>query len=222
MAAFSFKEMNTVYLYNVSAEGIDFKGIKDFIIKHFGKLKVKAVKLKNPIVKTQGIIFDFLATQKAFEIVNPAKKEEACHIILTNKLFATLDEQNRPHIRSAIFGYPCVISTSGIVEGPAKPKEYYAYKQRFAPLGVWEIEEPKIKERLKGRFIDYGDKRMGEAILGLVAQGLFFYMIGDPFCKNKSCRLFNAHWQEDLINSQIKSGKFCRVHQKILTKFYLT
>ncbi|MBI3991178.1 MAG: hypothetical protein HY350_03405 [Candidatus Omnitrophica bacterium] len=120
------------------------------------------------------------------------------------------------HIRAAIFGFPSVISTSGIVEGPAKPKEYYLYKQKFAQLGIWEREEPKIKQRFKGSFIDYQDKCMTEVLKGYIAQALFFYISAEPFCVNKSCRLYNAHWQEELINSQLKSAKFCLKHKNLL------
>ncbi|HLD83006.1 MAG TPA: DUF6775 family putative metallopeptidase, partial [Candidatus Omnitrophota bacterium] len=120
------------------------------------------------------------------------------------------------HIRSAIFGFPSIISTSGIVEGPAKPKDYYLYKQKYSQLGVWDIEEAKVKREFKGCFIDYQDKRLTEVLKGYLSQAVFFYLTGEPFCKSKSCRLFNAHWQEDLISSQIKSGRFCRLHQGIL------
>jgi hypothetical protein len=111
-----------------------------------------------------------------------------------------------------------VISTAGIVEGPAKPKEYYLYKQKYSRLGTWEIEQDKIKNKFRSRFIDYQDKRMNEVIKGYIAQALFFYINGESFCKNKGCRLFNAHWQEDLIYAQIKIGEFCNRHRRILNK----
>lgn len=174
--------------------------------------------MKKEIVVTRGLLFDFLATQKNLENLGYSKIKNACHIILTNKLFATLDIDNRPHIRVSIYGYPSVISTSGIVEGPAKPKEYYLYKQKYSQLGIWETEEAKVKQKFRGRFIDYQDKRMPEVLKGYIAQALFFYITQNPFCEKKNCRLYNAHWQEGLIYSQIKSGKFCFRHQKILEK----
>lgn len=166
-------------------------------------------------MRTSGLLFDFIGTQKEFESLRHSNKD-ACHIILTPKLFATLDEHKNLHIRAAIFGFPSIISTSGIVEGPAKPKEFYLYKQKYAQLGIWNIEEDKIKRKFKARFIDYADKRMNEVLKGYIAQSLFFYITGELFCQQKSCRLFNAHWQEDLIYSQIKLGKFCPKHKKLL------
>jgi len=61
------------------------------------------------------------------------------------------------------------------VEGPAKPKEYYLYKQKYIQLGIWDTEEAGLKERFKNRFIDYGDKRMNEVLKGYIAQALFLH-----------------------------------------------
>lgn len=207
-----------IYLYNEGIKGVDFIRLKNFIHKFFGDIKVNIVKLKNKAVVTSGLIFDFITTKKVFDTFKYAKLKNARHIILTPRLFATYDEQKKLHIRAAVFGFPSVISTSGIVEGPAKPKEYYLYKQKYSQLGIWDVEEARLKKKFKGRFIDYGDKRMTEVVKGYISQAIFFYISGEPFCRNKKCRLYNAHWQSDLIYSQIKSGKFCLQHNRLLVK----
>lgn len=157
-----------------------------------------------------------MATQNSFSRLKYAKTKDTCHIILTPRVFATYDAQKKLHIRAVLLGFPSLISTSGIVEGPAKPREYYFYKQKYTQLGIWNIEEAKVKKKFKARFIDYTDKRMNEVLKGYVAQALFFYITGEPFCLSKSCRLYNSHWQEDLIYSQIKIGEFCPKHKKLL------
>ena len=210
-----------IYLYNEGLENIDFEEIKDFINKNFGKIKVNLVNLRNEIVHTKGLIFDFINTKKFFDKLRHSKVKSACHVIFTDKLFATFGEDGRLHIRASIYSFPSIISTSGIVEGPAKPREYYLYKQKCTQLGIWDIEEPKIKRRLCKRFIDYQDKRLNEVLKGYIAQALFFYITGQPFCSHKNCRLFNAHWQEDLIYAQIKMGKFCKHHRQLLKDIHL-
>jgi len=51
---------------------------------------------------------------------------EYCHIIFTNQLFGTWDEKDlRYHARVVVFGFPTIISTTGLVEGSAKPREFY-------------------------------------------------------------------------------------------------
>lgn len=211
-----FNIPKAIYLYDEGIKELNFKQISQFIKKNFGKIKICLIRLNKEAVQTNGLLLDFLNTQKKFKTLECSKKKDSCHIILTNKLFTTFDENQHPHIRASIYSFPSVISIPGIIEGPAKPKDYYLYKQRFSQLGAWEIEGPKIKQRFKGRFIDYGDKRTGEVLKGYIAQALFFYITAEPFCSNKNCRLYNAHWQEDLIHSQIKSKKFCSRHKELL------
>lgn len=215
----------SIYLYNEGVKGIDFKALANFLKKNFGNIPVKVTRLKEQVVQTKGLLLDPVKTFVPHREWNVHLKchprggprfKDICSVILTDKLFATLDENKKLHIRASIYGFPSIISTSGIVEGPAKPREYYLYKDRFLKLGTWPIEEPKIKRRFKGRFIDYGDKRLTEVIKGYISQAVFFYLTGEPFCEKRSCRLFNSHWQEDLIYSQIKIGNFCPGHKKML------
>ncbi|GAG94478.1 unnamed protein product, partial [marine sediment metagenome] len=135
-----------------------------------------------------------------------------CHIIFTNQLLGTWSEDDhRYHARVSVYGFPSLISTTGVVEAPAKPRDFYLKQQ----LG---ISLPTLKEEFKGKFINYNDLRLTEVMKGYVMQALFFHLTGSPFCKNKNCRLYNAHWQEDLIQAQLTSkNDFCGEHEKILT-----
>ena len=205
-----------IYLYDEGVGEVDFRALQHFIRSAFGKIPLKIIRLKGKIVEAKGLLFDPLATKGSFDKA-AIKDKKACHILLTDRLIANYDEHKTNfHIRAAIYGDPSVISLSGIVEGPAKPKGYYVYKERFTKLGVWQLEEPEVKKKFKSRFIDYGDKRLNEALKGYVSQAIFFYMTGDPFCGQKKCRLFNSHWQKDLIYSQVRIEKFCTSHEKLL------
>jgi hypothetical protein len=207
------------FLYDEGVEELDLKKIILFIRENFGVREIKSKRLKQDIVKTKGVLFDFLNTDLAWREFIAKEKVDlgACHIIFTHKLFATLAEDRRPHIRASIYSFPSVISLPGIIEGPAKPREYYLLKQRYTVLRLWHLKEPEVKKKFRGQFIDYGDGQITEVIKGYVAQAIFFYLTGEPFCPKRICRLFNAHWQEDLIYSQIKKGKFCSSHRKILS-----
>ena len=83
-------------------------------------------------------------------------------------------------------------------------------------IGLWEQNEPQVKAKFRKRFIDYGDKRTVEVLKGLILQVIAFVVKGDAFCAKKTCRFYNAHWQEDLIYSQIKSAKLCAKHKQVL------
>ena len=61
-------------------------------------------------------------------------KRDTLHIIFTNKLTCTFDESDfRYHARALIGTNPTIISTPGIIEVSAQPKQYYlALMQHFS------------------------------------------------------------------------------------------
>lgn len=200
------KSIKRLYLYEENCS-LNLAPINKFLEKTF-KVSVVIKKAKD-IVVTKGLLLNLSETQK--------KIAQKYAIIITRRLIATIDDADkRIHLRSSVFAYPSVISLSGIVEAPAKPREYYLAKESLTGSGLWELEEAQLKQKLKGRFIDYEDKRLIEVVKGLATQAMFFYLTGEPFCKSKNCRLFNAHWQEELIYSQVKNRKFCARHSKML------
>ncbi len=166
-----------------------------------------------------GILYDGFHLQRTLgEII--AKEErnlELVHIFFTNRLFATWDNSNkRYHLRTSVYAIPSIISTTGLVEAPAKPREYYLLKQQYERLGR-DITE--LKDIFKGSFIDYGDKRLTEVAKGYVMQAVCYVLTGDPFCEDKGCRLYNAHWQEELIFAQLESEyEFCQRHTQLLER----
>ena len=140
------------------------------------------------------------------------------HIIITDKLLCTFDESDwRYHARSLICGNPTLISSSGIVEGPAKPRDYY-YKLYFFKETRDTMDE--LTKEYSGQFITYNDPRINEIIEGLVLQSLFYFInSGEPFCLDRNCRFFNAHFQDEAIRINIKTKKICQRHTILLTKY---
>jgi hypothetical protein len=71
-----------------------------------------------------------------------------------------------------------------------------------------------------GKYLDYGDYRINYAAIGYALQILFYYITeGDPFCDDINCRLYNAHWQEELLKSQIQNPGLCDMHSLLLNQF---
>jgi hypothetical protein len=140
----------------------------------------------------------------------------ALHVVLTDRLVGTFDRNDRRyHARVAVFGYPHIVSTTGVVEAPARPREYYLIRRRYRDAGM---VPPEIDETLRERYLDHGDPRIAEALKGYLLQCLFYQATGEPFCPEPGCRLFNAHWQEELIFAQISSaGGLCAAHEEMLT-----
>jgi len=139
---------------------------------------------------------------------------EDFHFVFTNKLTCTFDTSDyRYHGRALIGANPSVISTTGIIEAPAKPREYYV--ELMANYGQG-LNVDSIKKKYQGQYLEYHDVRLGKIIEGYCLQALFYYITGESFCDLLDCRLNNAHWQRDLLYSQIEFGKICSKHSEIL------
>jgi hypothetical protein len=137
------------------------------------------------------------------------------HIVFTNQLLGTWGE-GRYHLRAAVFGFPCLLSTTGLVEAPAKPREFYVLKQQYAALGMPDAVV-ELEQELGERVLRHGDPRLTEVMKGYVMQALFYHVTGDPFCDDRGCRLYNAHWQEEVIGAQLKGDyQFCPHHRGLL------
>lgn len=136
------------------------------------------------------------------------------HIVFTNRLTCTYDQNDyRYHGRAIICSNPSIISTTGIIEAPAKPREYYMELISNMAQG---LNVDSLKRKYQGSYLEYHDDRISTAVEGYVMQAIFYYLTGEPFCKEEKCRLYNPHWQKDLIRSQIEIGKLCEKHQKML------
>jgi hypothetical protein len=161
---------------------------------------------------------DIMTLYDGFELQNIIAEnisitDNTLHIIFTNKLTTTFDNDDfRYHARALISSNPTIISTTGIIEAPAKPKQYYL--DLMTNFSEVKIEE--IKEKYKGKFLEYHDSKLSDITEGYVLQAIMYYTTGDAFCENKECRLFNSHWQKDLFYSQIENKKLCDKHQEKL------
>lgn len=149
--------------------------------------------------KVFGLVYDGLTLQYLCGLLLPDEenKYDRIHIIITNQLFATY-ETDRWHLRTSIYGTPSLISTNGLVQAPARDRAFYL-------TGV-----------SKEDYLKPGDERLTEVLKGYIMQAVFFHLTGEPFCSDKGCRLYNAHWQKELIYAQIESPyEFCPGHEQI-------
>ena len=167
------------------------------------------------------VMYDGFELQKVLTELIPKEETtiDLLHIIFTNKLTCTYDyEDFRYHGRALIGANPSIISITGIVEAPAKPREYYIDLIAHAAQNV-DIES--IKQKYHGDFLEYNDSRLSKIIEGYLLQEIFYFETGEPFCDKKECRLYNAHWQKDLLYSQLESGKLCEKHHQVLKKLVI-
>jgi len=156
--------------------------------------------------EVQNIIYDIITKNDS--------DQNNLHIVFTNRLICTYDTaDSRYHGRTVICSNPAIISTTGMIEAPARPREYYFEAMKCKMQG---LDIQNVKKNYSGKFLDYHDKRLSKISEGYLLQAIFYYMTGDAFCDSLDCRLNNAHWQKDLLYSQLKIGKLCNKHQALL------
>ena len=200
------KNSFTRYDYNESEFEFERRMSKD------SSLMESTIKVENAEEISQVFMYDGFELQKILRYLN--KDEQTLHIIMTNRLTCTFDENdNRYHARAVICANPAIISTTGIIEAPAKPREYYFEAMALKAQGLG-IES--AKEKYKDKFLDYNDKRLTRIVEGYLLQVIFYNITGESFCEDIQCKLNNAHWQKDLLFSQIEINNLCKKHSEIL------
>ncbi len=162
------------------------------------------------------VLYDGFELQRIAQCMIPNEElsSEILHLVFTTRLGCTYDyDDYRYHGRVVICSNPSIISTTGIIEAPAKPREYYISMHHTILQG---LNLDALKEQFRGRFLEYHDKNLGQVVRGYALQAVFYHVTAEPFCDSRECVLYNAHWQEDLIHAQIQSGQLCIYHKKIL------
>jgi len=162
------------------------------------------------------ILYDGFELQNVFTEIIPKSEQSSdiFHIIFTRRLTCTFDYNDyRHHGRAVICSNPSIISTTGMIEAPAKPREYYLklYEKLYQGLNL-----DSIKNEFKGKFLEHHDRNLNLVVRGYAMQAIFYYLTGQAFCESKECMLYNAHWQEELLHSQIQVGSLCEHHENIM------
>lgn len=136
---------------------------------------------------------------------------DALNLVFTDRLLGTYGA-DRYHARTVYLGRPSLVSTNGMVEGPAKPEEFYRKKTTAEGENVpAEI----AKRDLEGDFLERDDPRVTEVAKGLALQAAVYRGTGEAFCDDPGCRLYNAHEQAELLAAQL-GGELCERHEEVV------
>lgn len=184
-----------------------------------GEVEYEKRILRRPTHRPLGVMYEgyLLSRLMAELLAEEESSREHLHVVFTNRLIATYDESDgRYHARVIVCGFPSLISTTGIVEAPAKPREFYLALGAAPDPSIQALVWEEYKQRLRDRFIDYDDERMGEVMKGYALQALFHHLLGEAFCSDRRCRLYNAHWQEEVIEAQLSGHDVCPHHLEAL------
>jgi len=165
--------------------------------------------------KVTGDLYDGYWLQRhLFSLINSESQKnlsEYSVIIITGKLFGTF-EGKRYHARVVLLGCPHIVSTSGVVEAPARPPEYY-----WIMAGMLRSDSPvpEIDKFLGDKYLTYDDPRIDDTICSYLLQPLLYDLTGSAFCENTKCCIHNSHWQKEVLEVQYKQ-KLCEKCSRIL------
>ena len=145
------------------------------------------------------------------------------HVVFTGVLACTFDEgDQRYHARTLVGANPFLVSMQGIVEGPARPRGYYTerlaglYAAAMAGGRARGAGGAQAKDAGKYDYVTRGDCRMPDIARGYLLQAVAYFETGEAFCQDDACRMYNAHWQSELIRTQVSSPRLCSRHRKMV------
>ncbi|EMA36851.1 DUF7001 family protein [Halobiforma nitratireducens] len=165
-----------------------------------------------------GVLYDGLEVQRALHSALPNEKRglDRLHVPILDRAIGTWgDHDGRWHKRVNVLGQPALLSVPGLYEAPAKPEEYYKEKQRHALLSGDTPPRELLEEQVEGQFLIEDDPRTTDALKGYVLQAYHYLETGEGFCEREGCRLYNAHYHEELFRAQLREPALCTEHARL-------
>ncbi len=179
-----------------------------------GTIRYEERALEHP-EREGGVLYDGHQIQQALNAALPETESdlEHAHVVHLDRAIGTWGEHDgRWHKRVAVLGQPAIVSVPGLYEAPAKPEAYYREKQKHALLSGDAPPREVLENRVDGEFLIEDDPRTTDALKGYVLAAYHYLETGKAFCENEACRLFDAHYHEDLIAAQLREPEFCEAH----------
>lgn len=185
-----------------------------------GELDYERRRLANSSSMVYGLLYDAFILSALYrkELGELESRLDTVNVVFTNQLIGTWDDSDlRYHARTIVSGAPSIISLSGIVEAPAKSQGYYLARQGAEVLGLGEEEKMELARSFADDCLEQGDPRMSDVVKGYLMQAVAYRITDEPFCSDPHCRLFNAHWQRELLEAQLGGDyEFCEKHRNAL------
>lgn len=113
-------------------------------------------------------------------------------------------------------GEPAIVSTTGLVEAPALPREYAFRRAQLLGFGLEEAAE-----ELDGRFAEaalgHGDTRINRVATGIALQAVFQRGFGEVGCADPSCPLHPAASHDELCRAHLSEhSRLCDRHARMI------
>jgi hypothetical protein len=113
-------------------------------------------------------------------------------------------------------GEPAIISTTGMVEAPALPREYAFRRAQLLSFGMDEAAE-----ELDGLFAEetfrHEDPRINRVATGIALQAVFQRACGEVGCTEPTCPLRLAATHDELVQAHLSDdSRLCDRHARML------
>lgn len=191
----------------------------------YGEIAYEKRRLNNKSKQPFGVVYDGWSVQSALCGILDDKglSPSRLHVVFTNQLLATFDPgDGRYHFRTVLLGHPAIISTTGLVEAPAKPREFYLRREEARATGAGDVHIA-LEHEYRFRCLLHDDERLTEVAKGYALQAAYYAAFGIAFCDDKKCRLYNAHWQEEMLAAQMQGPyEICPTHESLLDSYSQT
>ncbi|MHB8792356.1 MAG: DUF6775 family putative metallopeptidase [Thermoleophilia bacterium] len=214
-------EMVAEYLAAVKVRDLSVPVSRDQEVL-FGEVAYERRRLKDTESSVCGILYDAAEfSHFCAGLLCPHETGfDQLHIVITNQLIGTWGEADRRyHARTVFCGSPSIISLSGLVAAPAKSPAYYIVRHGAESMGMSEESKLELADSFADDCVGMDDLRLTEVVKGYVMQAIVYRIEGEAFCREPGCRLFNAHWQRELLEAQIgDADEFCRRHEEFFSQ----
>lgn len=176
--------------------------------------------LKFPERRKPGAVYSAFHYQEILSstLGNEERTFTTLQVFFTCRRIATYEDA-RWHLRTILLGFPVIISVTGIVEAPAREREYY----------ILTASDTRLGESLRFHgydWLSHQDERLTKVVKGYLLQALFFQwrLLSNKnfaFCPSKDCTLYNSHWQREVLHAQLHH-QLCEDHRRELESYIST
>ncbi|MFP3903401.1 MAG: DUF6775 family putative metallopeptidase [Armatimonadota bacterium] len=160
----------------------------------------------------------FRPLQNALRTLVPEREAglDHLHIVVTAHLLAEIEKPLNFHPRLAALGAPSVISTSGLIEVPERPKEYHFRRLQYATFGA-DDHLPDLAEDFADRALGYGDPRLNDVLRGYMLMAVVYRATGDGPCDIPTCPLYAGDTQGEVLQAQVREqSRLCAHHSRLI------
>lgn len=172
-----------------------------------------------PEERDLGTVYQAEPLQDVMRALIPAEERgpDALHLVfITQCIGRFVAGESYFRLQIVHHGEPTVISTTGIVEAPALPREYAFRRAQLLGFGMDEAAE-----ELDGLFaeeaVGHGDTRLSRVATGIALQAVFMRAFGESGCAEPTCPLHPAASHDELTRAHLSDdSRLCDRHARMI------